>query len=353
MKNTGWIAIALAAGSVLAQQPRVENARAETRPVSGGLDATLRAILSGQTAPAWVGYAEPMIPGSRQMCCWNDDQRGCFLEPHTGSQAVSASPNQTIKLEGPTHVVVLYRVENHQVEKIRSVTTECELDAGGLQFIWLTGATPAESVHYLLSITQQAAAGNTREQSQRVKGAVSAIALHADPSADQALEQLAGPAESDQVRRQAIFWLGNARGQRGFEVVSRILREDPNDKIREHAIFALTQSQEPEAMNAVVRAAHDDTSPRVRGQALFWLAQKAAQKTAQAAISDAIANDPETEVKTRAVFALTQMPAGEGVPLLIQITRNNQNAAVRKQAMFWLGQSKDPRALAYIEEVLK
>ena len=343
MMKTGWIAIALAAGSALAQQPRVENARFETRPVSGGLEATLRAILSAQTAPAWVGYAEPMIPGDRRMCCWNDDQRGCFLEPHTGGQAVSASPNQTVKLEGPTHVVVLYRIENHQVEKVRSFTPECTLDASGLPFIWLTGATPAESVRYLLSFAQ----------SQRSSGAVLAIALHADPAADQALEQLAGPAESDQVRRQAIFWLGNARGQRGFEVVSRILREDPNDKIREHAIFALTQSQEPEAMNAVVRAAHDDKSPHVRGQALFWLAQKAAQKTAQAAISDAIANDPETEVKKRAVFALTQIPAGEGVPLLIQVARNNQNAAVRKQAMFWLGQSKDPRALAYIEEVLK
>jgi len=343
MKNTGWIAIALAAGSVLAQQPRVENARVETRTVSGGLDATLRAILSGQTAPAWIGYAEPMIPGDRQMCCRNDDQRGCFLEPHTGSPAVSASANQTVKLEGPTHLVVLYRIENHQVEKIRSFTPECTLDVGGLPFIWITGATPADSVRYLLNVAQ----------SQRSSGSVSAIALHADASADQALEQLAGPAESDQVRRQAIFWLGSARGKRGFELVSRILREDPNDKIREHAIFALTQSQEPEAMNAVVRAAHDDTSPRVRGQALFWLAQKAAQKTAQAAISDAIANDPQTEVKKRAVFALTQMPAGEGVPLLIQVARSNQNAAVRKQAMFWLGQSKDPRALAYIEEVLK
>ncbi len=343
MRQTGWIAMALAAGSVLAQQPRVEHARFESRAVSGGLDATLRAILSAQTAPAWVGYAEPMIPGDRQMCCWNDDQRACFLEPHTGRQAVSASANQTVKLEGPTHVVVLYRIENHQVEKVRSFTPECTLDAGGLPFVWLTGATPGESVRYLLSIAQ----------SQRSSGAVSAIALHADPAADQALEQLAGPAETDQVRRQAIFWLGNARGRRGFEVVTRILREDPNDKIREHAIFALTQSQEQEAMSSVVRAARDDKSPHVRGQALFWLAQKAAQKTAQAAISDAISNDPETEVKKRAVFALTQMPAGEGVPLLIQIARSNQNAAVRKQAMFWLGQSKDPRALAYIEEVLK
>jgi len=53
------------------------------------------------------------------------------------------------------------------------------------------------------------------------------------------------------------------------------------------------------------------------------------------------------------VFALQQLPSGEGVPILIQVARANRNPAVRKQAMFWLGQSNDPRALAFFEEVLK
>ena len=98
---------------------------------------------------------------------------------------------------------------------------------------------------------------------------------------------------------------------------------------------------------------HNDRSPRIRGEALFWLAQRAGQKIAESAINDAIANDPETEVKKKAVFALTQMPSGAGVPLLIQVARTNRNPEVRKQAIFWLGQSKDERALAFIEEVLK
>ena len=177
--------------------------------------------------------------------------------------------------------------------------------------------------------------------------------MHADPAADQALEELVAQSQPEQVRRQAIFWLGNSRGQRGFEIVSRIVREDPSDKIREHAVFALTQNKDPKALEVVASVAHNDKSPRVRGQALFWLAQRAGQKIAESAINDAIANDPETEVKKKAVFALTQMPAGEGVPLLIQVVRTNRNPEVRKQAMFWLGQSKDDRALAFIEEVLK
>jgi HEAT repeat protein len=61
---------------------------------------------------------------------------------------------------------------------------------------------------------------------------------------------------------------------------------------------------------------------------------------------------PDTDVKKRAVFALSQLPKEEGIPLLIKVARTNQNPAVRKQAMFWLGQSKDPRALEFFAEVL-
>jgi hypothetical protein len=352
MKTAALVIAALASGALLAQQPLIQNARLETRAVSGGLDVTMRAILNAQASPAWVGYAEPIVPGDRNMCCWNDNQRGCFLESHRRDQAFDVTTNQPVKLEGPTHVVVLYRVEDHQIVQVRSFTPECELDAGGLPFIWLNDAGAAESVRYLLGVAKDTN-GDARAKLRRADSATSAIAMHADGSADQALEDLAAAAQPEQVRRQAVFWLGNARGRRGFEIVSRIVREDPSEKIREHAIFALTQSKEPEALKLVVSVAHDDKSPRVRGQALFWLAQRAGQKQAESAISDAIANDPDTEVKKRAVFALTQMPSGEGVPLLIQVARTNRNPAVRKQAMFWLGQSKDARALAFIEEVLK
>ena len=52
------------------------------------------------------------------------------------------------------------------------------------------------------------------------------------------------------------------------------------------------------------------------------------------------------------MFALSQLPKDEGVPLLIQVAKNNKNPAVRKQAIFWLGQSQDPRALDFFAQVL-
>ena len=333
-----------AAVCALAQQPRIQNARLDNRQVTGGLEAAMKSIVAATTAPLWAGYAVPIVHGDRNMCCFSNGYAcGCSLEGRNQIEGNITTGN-AVKLEGPTHLVVLYRIEDHAVGKVRTFTPECEIDAGGLQFIWLNGVQPAESVRFLASLVTPDKTGVRRSP-------VAAIALHADPAADQALEQLTTTSQPESVRRDAAFWLGNARGRRGFEILSRMIREDPSDKVREHAIFALTQSKEPEAVNTIIKTAHDDKSPHVRGQALFWLAQKAGAKVTET-IQNALENDPDTEVKKKAVFALTQMPNQEGVPLLIQVARTNRNPAVRKQAVFWLGQSKDPRALSFLEDVL-
>jgi hypothetical protein len=117
------------------------------------------------------------------------------------------------------------------------------------------------------------------------------------------------------------------------------------------AIFAISQHTGTEATDILIDEAKNNPSTHLREQALFWLAQRAGAKAA-AAIVDAITNDPDTGVKKKAVFALSQLPRDEGVPKLIEVERTQRNPEVRKQAFFWLGQTHDPRALAYIEDVL-
>ena len=117
------------------------------------------------------------------------------------------------------------------------------------------------------------------------------------------------------------------------------------------AIFAISQHAGNEATDILIDKAKNDHSTHVREQAIFWLSQRAGAKSA-AAIVDAITNDPDTGVKKKAVFALSQLPHDEGVPKLIEVAQTQRNPEVRKQAFFWLGQTHDPRALAYIEDVL-
>jgi HEAT repeat protein len=255
-----------------------------------------------------------------------------------------------VKLEGPSNIVILFRAESRKIGKIRAVSENCVLDAGGLQITWLTGAKASESVRLLERFV------GSKELDERAgdrlsRGALMAIAMHGDASADQAIAGFVAPEKPEAMRKEAAFWAGEARGAAGAHLLKRMAKEDPSSDVRAHVTFALSISSESNAVDEMIRMAHEDTSGHVRGQALFWLAQKAGKK-ASGAISGAIENDPDTEVKKKAVFALSQMPKDDGVPKLIQVAESNKNPEVRKQAMFWLGQSNDPRALDFFEKVL-
>jgi hypothetical protein len=359
-------AVLLLAGSLsAADQPQIKNAQLETRAVSGSLDSTMRGITSPQSSPFWVGYAVPMIEareGShRVMCCGNIYQNDgisicspCSLESSRGSSSSETNGPSvgggTVKLEGPQTMFILMRVADHKVMRIVTVTEDCQVDAGGLRVIWLTGVNPAESVTLLAGIVA-ATDFDARDGREPSDGAIRAIAMQADPSADRALDSFVAKDHPESLRAKVAFWLGNARGKAGLDVLKRMAKDDPSLKVRDQVTFALSQSPEKEALDELIRMAKSDESARVRGQALFWLGQKAGQR-AVGAINDAIENDPDTEVKKKAVFALSQLPKDDGVPKLIQVARTNKNPAVRKQAMFWLGQSNDPRAVAFFEEIL-
>jgi HEAT repeat protein len=334
----------------------VENAKVESRALAGPLDAAFRGITGQAEKPEWVGYSVAQIPGQRTVCCGNyqggdwENCGTCQLEKDHDGDDVTKHSDGTVKLEGAQQLAVLFRLEAKQVTRIRVASEDCTLDAGGLQFIWLTGVKPEESVALLKGFVNAAEIDDHGER-RISQGALTAIALSDGAAADQALASFVAPNQPEQLRKHTSFWLGAARGKEGFLLLQKMVKSDPSSDVRAHVAFALSVSHEPEALSEMIRMAHDDESAHVRGQALFWLAHKAGQK-ASAAIAGAIDNDPDTEVKKKAVFALSQMPKDEGVPKLIEVAKTNKNPAVRKQAMFWLGQSHDPRALEFFEQVL-
>ena len=90
-----------------------------------------------------------------------------------------------------------------------------------------------------------------------------------------------------------------------------------------------------------------------RRQAVFWLGQAAGAEATKGLDSIAADGSGDIEIRKQAVFALSQRPSDEGVPALIRIARANPHPELRKTALFWLGQSEDPRALSLFEEILR
>src|SRR5579859_339306 len=340
-----------------ADAPRVENAQVEKRLLRTPLAEEVKNWTAQSEQPEWLGYAVPQIGRERIMCCgdyggsWGNGCGRCRLEDGDKGTNISSHDQAGVtKLEAPRSIAVLFRAENKQVMKIRVVSMDCALDAGGLHFVWLSEVRPADSVALLETFVHGADLA-ARDNEHFAHGALTAIALHADPAADRALESFTRDAQPESLRKQTAFWLGAAREKSGLALLEKMAKSDPSPEVRSQVTFALSVSHEPGAEEEMIRMAHDDQSTHVRGQALFWLAQKAGQK-ALSAITGAIENDPDTDVKKKAVFALSQLPKDEGVPKLIEVAQNNRNREVRKQAMFWLGQSHDPRALAFFEKIL-
>ena len=322
-------------------QPNVSNAKFESRAYAGNLGSQFRS-----DTPAWFGYAVKTFPGDHQNCCWSGAGPClCQLEGERHNQVTGSRSSGPVQLEAQDALAVLFRVDGNEVRKVQAYSLSCPLDAGGRPFIWLTQVPSKDSLAYLRQFVTASNADH------KLDGAVMAIALHDDPEADSILHELTGPGQSEKVREKAVFWLGAGRGDRGTAFLKELLAKDPSEHIRDKAVFALSISKDPKALDYIIEAAKTDSSPHIRGQALFWLAQKAGARSV-AAISNAILNDPDTGVKEKAVFALSQLPKDEGVPKLIEVARDQRNPEVRKKAFFWLGQSRDPRALAFIEEVL-
>jgi HEAT repeats len=348
------IARAQASGEV----PQVTNTKLEVREVQSTLRATVEQVVTSAESPMWFGYEVEEIRGEQQSCCGNygggtdGDSFGVYrLEGGNRGDEKTRNGTATLKLEGPRKLWVLVRAEKKRVEKIQIASQHCELDAGGLRLVWIEGVKGTESVAWLSEFVRAQDFARKGENGFGEQ-ALTAIALHADGSAEHAFESFVAPGQSVGLREKASFWLGATRGEAGLSLLKKIARNDPSDDVRAQVSFALSVSQEAGATDEMIRMAHEDESAHVRGQALFWLAQKAGKK-AESAITGAIADDPDTEVKKKAVFALSQMPREEGVPKLIEVAQTNRNPEIRKQAMFWLGQSNDPRALEFFEKILR
>ena len=105
---------------------------------------------------------------------------------------------------------------------------------------------------------------------------------------------------------------------------------------------------------ALLRIARNDGRPQqTRRSAVFWLSQQAGDRITRE-LSDFVSDgDQDRELRKHAVFALSQRPRDESIPELMRIARNHRDPEIRRQAMFWLGQSNDPRAVALFEEILR
>ena len=283
----------LMSSAAAAQQPRISNGKVAAQAVPSNLAQTFRSLVSGQTDTAWIGYSVP-VSRDQMMCCFTTGNGttyisgsfdrssvpccgACRIEPSSDAKtAVTSTPrtgspvaSEPIKLEGSTRMVVMFRVVDRQVERIRTFSDDCELDAGGRQVHWLQDVRPSESIALLESLI-----GTDVDRKSRItNGALSAIGLHADPSAAPVLVRLARDHASSSVRGEALFWVAQLASEKAIGTITAAIENDPDTDVKKRAVFALSQLPKSEGVPLLIDVARKNKNPAVRKQAMFWLGQ--------------------------------------------------------------------------------
>jgi HEAT repeat protein len=292
----------------------------------------------------WVEYDAQLVAGAGTPCCvdWHHGRavrNACDLDDRSWNFTTDRDGVQDATLR------VFVRRGPDGPDRVRAVGASCAIDTGSATVTALD-AVDADSAASFLATAVPAMGRSGRGE------AMGALALHAGRGAGDALARLAAPGQSESVRRDALFWLGNVRGAEGLPVIEDTLARETDHDILEHAVFALSQSEAARARPALRELAHSDRRSEVRGQALFWLSQNKDPET-EALARATLTDGSGRKVVEKAVFALSQLPPSRAIPALEALVRDRSlDPKTRREALFWLGQQDDDRALDVFDEIL-
>lgn len=332
------LALALFSSAALAQVPSLDNAEVEDQT---SFSNPAKAVQ--KTGSGWVAMELPAIEGTRSPCCWQGNwtsQReiGCRLDKDYHSYGTSS--------ESPLEdsVIVYARAEQGQVKQLRITGAHCPVDAGGQQVTWIGETDDDDALDWLQSL-----AGSEPEDVAHTS--LWAMALHASNKAGDHLYSLARDPDAE-LAEQAIFWLGEARGQAGYERLEDLLDELPTGETRRHINFALSQNSSEQAVELLSDIARNDPDAEQRGMALFWLAEEHPE-LAQELIIEVIETERDEEALEKAVFAMSQLPPETSGPMLLALAQDkNAPRAARRQALFWLSHSDHEESVTALTELL-
>lgn len=211
---------------------------------------------------------------------------------------------------------------------------------------WLSQVQSEEALEALEAILQDSDDRDIQEK------AIFAISQHASQSAIQALRQYAERADApDELRENAIFWIGQNPRAGGTRYLIELYPRLDEDELKERAIFAIAQGDSDEARDWLIGRARDSSEGvEVRKNALFWAGQTGGLEIAD--LQGLYQTLTDREMREQVIFVVSQRNEREAVDILMDIARMEKDPELKKRAIFWLGQSNDPRVPEFLLKLI-
>ena len=210
---------------------------------------------------------------------------------------------------------------------------------------WLSQVPTERAVGMLDSILK------TSDDQELQEKAIFALSQQHSPKAAEILrayaERSGAPSE---VREKAIFWLGQRHSAENAAFLRGLYAKLTEDDLKERVIFSLAQMRDAENMRWMMDIAVNEREPvEQRKKALFWAGQSGADLAQLAGLYDRMQNH---DMKDQLIFVYSQRHEAAALDALIKIAKTEQDKELRKKAIFWLGQSHDPRAAQVLLEII-
>ncbi|HSH46250.1 MAG TPA: HEAT repeat domain-containing protein, partial [Longimicrobiales bacterium] len=209
---------------------------------------------------------------------------------------------------------------------------------------WLSEADDPRAVEALVDMVARSDDEALRER------AVFALGQSDSPRARAALRRVAGDTDAPvDLRRRAVFWIGENGGADDVRFIQGLFPTG-DAALDERILFAVGEAGGAGSGDWLLRVAADaDVDPTLRKRAVFWAAEAGAPADALGALYE---STRAPDMKERILFALSESPEDAAMDHLIRIAREEQDHDLRRRAIFWLGNSSDPRAADALMDLL-
>jgi len=212
---------------------------------------------------------------------------------------------------------------------------------------WLSQVRSEKAIPLLIEILK-----TSKDEGMQDK-ALFALSEKREDRAQQALREFAARGDAtEHLREQAIFWLGQRSSEENAKFLRDLFATTSNHEVKDKILFSLSQMRgSANSQWLLDQAVNTKNSMEIRKQALFWAGENGTLDFSKlAALYDRAG---EEEFKNQVIFVLSQRSKSpEAIDKLIDIANNEKNRELRKQALFWLGQSHDPRAMKALLEIV-
>lgn len=184
--------------------------------------------------------------------------------------------------------------------------------------------------------------------------ALFSLSQQSEPRAQQFLRDFVSrDNESAALRERAIFWLGQRRSSENAEFLRNLYSRLGDQNLKEKILFSLSQQKAVGNDQWLVSIAlNTKEDMELRKKALFWAGQTGMPIPQLSELYDRM-GAADTEMKEQIIFVLSQRQRDRAaVDKLFDIARNEKQPELRKKAIFWLGQSRDPRVQQFLLDLI-